>query len=393
MLTRTFLCLLVVLTGTGLAAPRPPAPGDVYGWELPRLTAIDTIDFPRRLVRNRSYGRVVAEISLRRDGEQLDLDYTFVENGDLTRWADKILKSARFSPALLDGSPRAARMPVYVSFLPESDDLPPRYEVWLPTDSAHYQPCLQAHYLAINEGLAPLLIRSGTYGRSTIETDGTAVFEVYVLKDGSREEGRLIHSPSDEHTRDALAALVGMQILPARFKRRGYGCWTRVIVGFCSDWTYPSQPVDLAIAPYRGSPAPVVAPVGASTYIPPQFIAVGADAESVDSGLLARASELVSGHALFSVRVDTNGSVAEWFRARPTDPDALTTDFEYLSYSTRLEDFEERADVSALSLHELARLAADELERLMPFLVFSPGRDASGRRVAMWIAVTPALFR
>ena len=41
----------------------------------------------------------------------------FVENGDLTRWADKILRSARFSPAQLDGSPRAARVGCGVEWL------------------------------------------------------------------------------------------------------------------------------------------------------------------------------------------------------------------------------------------------------------------------------------
>jgi hypothetical protein len=389
---RALIPIFAVLVGSTHAAPPSPSQGDLHGWELPRLESIDTIDFPRRLVRNRSYGRVVAEVHLLRDGTRQDIDFTFVENGDLVRWAEKILRSAKFSPARLDGSPRAARLPVHLLFIPAQDGRPARYEFWLPTDSAYYQPCLHAHFLYVNETLPPLLLRVGSYDRVTGSEDGVVAFEVYVQKDGSREQGRLITAPGDETARQALTALVEMQILPARFRTKSYGSWTRVAVGFCPDWSFPTRTIDRSIVSYRGWPAPVVLPVAATFMIPPQFRRVATDSAGYDAGILQRATELIFGHAIFGARVDTNGSVAEWFRVRPADPEALATDWEYLSYVTRLS---ERSGVSlaSISLPELARIAATEMEKIMSHLRFSPARDERGHKIDAWIAVTPAIFR
>jgi hypothetical protein len=392
---KLLVCLVVAaLAETPLAAPAPPPVGDIYGWELPRILAIDSIDFPKRLVRNRSYGRVVAEVQLRRDGERQDLEFTYVENGELLRWAEKIITSAKFSAARLDGSPVAARVPIHVAFFPETDRRERRIEVWYPTDSADYQSALVDHFLLINNSLAPLLIRSGSFDWvEARESDGGVVtFEVYVQKDGSRERGKLIASPGDAFTRHALAAALDMQILPPRYQRRGYGCWTRVLAGFCPDWDYPTLPVDRALEPYRGWPAPVVAPVGSAYAIPPQVEGLWSDTMLYNQALLNRASELVLGLPLYNARVDTTGHVVEWFRARPAEDELLATDWEYLSWATHLST-ESGPSMDAMSLSELARLAGDELERLLPHLRFRPARDARGHRIAMWVTLSPSLFR
>jgi hypothetical protein len=338
---------------------------------------------------------VVAEINLWRDGSRREIEFTYVQNGDLTRWAEKILKSAQFSAAKLDGSPLASRLPVHVVFLPKEVDLPARYEVWLPTDSANYQACLLAHFLAINESLAPVLVRAGAYDYPSEAAGGGGViaFEVYVNKDGSREEGRLVYTLGDEFTRQALVSAVELQILPARYRSRGFGSWLRVMVGFCPDWTYPTQPIDRTTAPYRGWPAPVVTPVALPPALPPQFVGVDADPESYDYGLLNRASEFVFGHAIFAARIDTLGQVVEWVKARPEDPDGLKTDWEYLSYATSLMDRDSVMPLGSISVSDLARLAAAEIESILPALRFLPGHDITGRKVEMWVAVTPEIFR
>lgn len=392
---KLLVCLLTAaLAETPLCAPAPPPAGDVFGWELPRLLAIDSIEFPKRLVRSRSYGRVVAEVQLRRDGERQALNFTLVENGELSRWAEKILISAKFSPARLDGSPVAARVPIHVVFVPDSDGEDRHIEIWYPTDSAAYQLALIDHFLLINESLAPVLIRSGSFDwveeRNT--EGGVVTFEVFVHKDGSREEGKLIASPGAAFTRHALAAALDMQILPPRFQRRGYGCWTRVLAGFTSDWTYPTRPVDRALEPYRGWPAPVVAPVGAAFVIPPLVMGLWSDTMQYDRPLLARASQLVLGLPIYSARVDTSGRVVEWFRARDAEPELLAADFEYLSWATR-PTAESEASLGMISLPDLARLSGDELERLLPYLRFAPARDMRGRPIAWWVTLTPSLFR
>ena len=355
---------------------------------------MDTIDFPRRLIRNRSYGRVVAEIHVRHDGEQMEIDFTHVENGDLVRWAEKILKSARFTPAKLDGSPVASRIPVHVVFYPKEKSRKERIEVWYPADSATYQPALIEHFLLINEALAPLLIRVGSYDwvEEKSAPGGMVIFEVYVHKDGAREEGHLIASPGDVFTRQALASVLEMQILPSRYRGQGYGCWARVLVGFTPEWTFPTLPVDRALQPYRGWPAPVVAPVGAAPFIPPLFTSIDLDSTLYDRALLSRAAELVLGLPIYNAHVDTTGHVVSWIKARDVESDKLATDWEYLSWGT---DFLQResASLGVMSLAELARLSADELESILPHLRYSPGRDATGRKVDMWITVTPALLR
>jgi hypothetical protein len=392
---KALLCLLLATFTQNLnAAPKPPPPHDLFGWELPGLVSFDSIEFPRRLIRNRSYGRVVAEIHLHRDGEQIEIDFTHIENGDLTRWAEKILKSARFTPAKLDGSPVASRVPVHVVFYAKDDTRKERIEIWYPSDSSTYQAALIEHFLLINESLAPLLIRVGSYDwvEEKSAPGGMVIFEVYVHKDGAREEGRLIYSPGDVFTRQALASVLEMQILPSRYRRQGYGCWTRVLVGFTPEWTFPTLPVDRALQPYRGWPAPVVAAVGAAPFVPPLLKSIDLDSSVYNRALLSRAAELVHGLPLYNVLVDTSGRVVSWFKARDVESDKLATDWEYLSWGT---DFLQResASLGAMSLPELARLSADELESILPYLRFSPGRDATGNRVDMWIALTPALLR
>lgn len=392
---KLLVCLLVaVLADTPLAAPAPPPAGDVFGWELPRLLSIDSIEFPKRLVRNRAYGRVTAEIQLRRDGERQQIDYTYVENGELVRWADKIFTSAKFAPARLDGSPVAARVPMHVIFRPESEGRKPRIEIWYPTDTADYQVALLDQFLLINQSLAPVLIRCGSFDwlEDRRSQGGVVTFEVYVHKDGSREQGRLIESPGDAFTRDALAAALDLKILPARFQRRGYGCWTRVLVGFCRDWSYPTQPVDRAAVPYRGWPAPVVAPAGALPVIPPQVVGLASDTIVYNERLLRRASELVLGLPIYNALVDTSGHVVEWFRARAFEEELLATDWEYLSWASHLPA-ESGEPLGDISLTDLARLSGDELERLLPHLQFAPARNSRGERIAMWVTLTPALFR
>ncbi len=392
---KLLVCLLwAALADTPLAAPAPPPAGDVYGWEVPRLLKIDTIDFPQRLVRSRSYGRVVAELQLRRDGERQDLTFTLVENGELVRWAEKILLSAKFSPAKLDGSPVAARVPVHVVFHPETDTQARRIEVWYPTDSSRYQNALLDHFLLINEGLSPLLLRSGSFDwvEERGSEGGVVRFEVFVQKDGSREEGKLISSPGAAFTRHALAAALDLQVLPPRFQRRGYGCWIRVLAGFTPEWLYPTQPVDRALAPYRGWPAPVVAPVCAAYVIPPQLMGVWSDTMDYNRALLDRASQLVLGLPIYNAHVDTAGRVVEWFRARDAEAELLATDFEYLSWASRTSG-ENGAALGPLSLPDLARISGDELERVIPHLRFSPARDTRGHRVDLWVTLTPSLFR
>jgi hypothetical protein len=392
---KLLVCLLVAaLADTPLAAPAPPPVGDVYGWELPRILSIDSLEFPKRLIRNHSYGRVVAEIQLNRDGEQQDVAYTYIENGELVRWAEKIVTSARFSPARLDGSQVAARVPMHVVFYPEAVGQKRHIEVWYPTDSTVYQGALLEHFLLINQSLAPLLIRAGAFDwvESRQDKGGVVTFEVYVQKDGSREEGRLVESPGDAFTRQALAAALEMQILPPRYQRRGYGCWTRVLAGFCSDWDYPTRPVDRASELYRGWPAPVVAPVGAALFIPPQVAGLVSDTVVYNELLLKRASELVLGLPIYNARVDTSGRVTEWFRAREFENELLAADWEYLYWATRVTD-EGGAPLGQISLPELARLAGNELEHILPALRFTPARTTTGDKIAMWVTITPSLFR
>lgn len=394
-MNKLLVCLLLAaLADTSLASPAPPPAGDMYGWELPRLISIDTIDFPKRLVRNRAYGRVVAEVHLRRDGERQSLHFTLVENRELLRWAEKILTTAKFSPAWLDGSPTAARVPVHVVFVPDMDGEARHIEIWYPTDSANYQSALLDHFLLVNESLAPVLIRSGSYDwvEERESEGGVVTFQVYLHKDGSREDGKLIASPSAALTRHALAAALDMQILPPRFQRHGYGCWTRVLACFTPDWSYPTLPVDRAAEPYRGWPAPVVGPVGGPKVIPPQVMGMWSDTIQVNRALLMRASQLVLGLPIYSALVDTAGHVVEWFRSRDAEPELLSTDFEYLSWATRLSEVSDES-LSALSLSELARLSGDELERLLPNVRFSPARDVAGHAITWWVSLTPAIFR
>lgn len=392
---KLLVCLLcAALADTPLAAPAPPPAGDIYGWELPRILSIDTIEFPKRLVRSRSYGRVVAEVELNRDGERQQIEYTYVDNGELVRWAEKIITSAKFSAARLDGSPVACRVPMHVVFSPETEGQERQIEVWYPTDSAMYQSALLEHFLQINESLAPLLIRVGSFDwvEERQSEGGVVIFEVYVQKDGSREEGRLVQSPGDSFARQALAAALEMQILPPRYQRRGYGCWTRVLAGFCRDWSYPTRPVDRAREHYRGWPAPVVAPVGAALFIPPQVAGLVSDTISYNKVLLRRASELVLGLPMYNAMVDTSGRVVEWFRVREYSNELLSADWEYLSWATRVLQ-EDAGTLGTITLAELARLAGDELEKILPFLKFTPALAPSGGKVAMWVTLTPALFR
>lgn len=389
------MVLVLVWAAHAHAGPPQPKAEDVYGWQPPHVISIDTIKFPRRLVRNRSYGRVVAEISLSRNGSQQKIEFTQVDNGDLKRWATKILQSARFTAGQLDGSPLACRVPVHVVFMAATNGSPARYEVWLPSDSANYRQCLLDHFLEINDGLAPILARAGSYSRAGVPDFalGVVSFEVYVSKDGSREEGRVIYSPDAELTRNALTALVELQILPPRFRNRGYGCWTRVVVGFCADWEYPTRPVDQAKSSYRGWPAPSVVPVINSGQIPPQFIEVSNPPDNFSSDLLELSSGLVQGHALFCARIDTSGAVAEWFRARDVNADAIKTDYEYLLYASSLTNKAVPENLTGLSYLDRARLSAQDLEKIIPFLKFAPARDIEGDRIEMWVLVTPAIFR
>jgi hypothetical protein len=84
--------------------------------------------------------------------------------------------------------------------------------------------------------------------------------------------------------------------------------------------------------------------------------------------------------------------VVAWIKARDVETDKLATDWEYLSWGT---DFLQResASLGAMSLAELARLSADELESIFFNLRYAPGRDVTGRKVDMWITVTPAFLR
>lgn len=377
------------------AGPLQPSDEDVFGWQLPRLISIDTFKFPRRLVRNRSYGRVVVEIILSRNGSQQDIEFTHIDNGDLKRWAIKILKSAKFDAGRLDGSPLSCRVPAHVVFIAKSEDSPARYEVWLPSDSANYRLSLLDHFLEINDGLAPILARAGSYSPSGIPEPalGTVSFEVYVNKDGSREEGRVIYSPHPELTRNALTALVGLKILPPRYRNRSYGCWTRVLVGFCADWEYPTQPVERTQVSYRGWPSPSVVPVLTRGQIAPQFIRVDSPPDRFDSDLMKLSSSLVQGHALFYARIDTSGAVAEWFRARGVNKKTVKTDFEYLLYVSSRMNEPVSEEFAQLNYVDRARLSAQDLERIMPYLIYSPARDILGQRIEMWVLVTPAIFR
>jgi hypothetical protein len=186
---------------------------------------------------------------------------------------------------------------------------------------------------------------------------------------------------------------VELQILPPRYRNRGYGCWTRVIVGFCADWEYPTRPVDRAKSSYRGWPAPVVAPVVNSGVIPPQFREVSSFSGSFNRDLLRLASSLVQGHALFCARIDTSGAVAEWFKARNVDEGAIRTDFEYLSYTSALLGEAPPEELRSMNFTDRARLSAEELESIMPYLLFAPARNAAGDKIDMWVLVTPAIFR
>lgn len=392
---KLLVCLLFAApVHAPLAAPAPPPAGDVFGWELPRVVSIDTIEFPRRLVRNRSYGRVVVEIQLKRDGQVQGVEYTYVENGELVRWAEKIITSAQFTAARLDGSPMPARVPMHVVFYPETNGHERHIEVWYPTDSTFYQAALLEHFLLINGSLAPLLIRAGSFDwvEPRERPGGLVTFEVYVQKDGSREQGRLVDSPGDSFTRQALAAALEMQILPPRFKRQGYGCWIRVLAGFCEDWSYPTRPVDRTSQPYRGWPSPVVTAVGAALFIPPQVQGLTSDTLLYNDLLLRRASELVLGLPVYNARVDTGGHVTEWFLARPYERELLATDWEYLSWATRVPA-EGGESLGAISLPDLARLSGNELERILPHLQFTAGRNRAGDKVPVWVTLTPSLFR
>lgn len=390
-----FIFLSLLWTTLAWAGPLHPSANDVFGWQLPHLISIDTIKFPRRLVRNRSYGRVVVEIILSRNGSQQDIKFTHIDNGDLKRWAVKILKSAKFEAGRLDGSPLSCRVPAHVVFSAKSENSPARYEVWLPSDSANYRPSLLDHFLEINNGLAPILARAGSYSPLGVPEPalGTVSFEVYVNKDGSREEGRVIHSPHPDLTRSALTALVGLQILPPRYRNRGYGCWTRVLVGFCADWEYPTQPVERTQASYRGWPAPTVVPVITLGQIAPQFMRVDSPPESFDSELMKLSSNLVQGHALYYARIDTSGAVAEWFQARGVNKETVRTDFEYLLYVSSMMSEPVSEQLAGLNYVERARLSAQDLESIMPYLIFSPARNILGHRIEMWVLVTPAIFR
>jgi hypothetical protein len=390
-----YVAPLLIWSGFALAGPAPPSQMDVFGWQPPALTSIDTIKFPRRLVRNSSYGRVVAEISLWRDGTTQDIRFTQIDNGDLKRWAIKILRSARFTPGRLDGSPLACRVPVHVLFREASDGEPASYEVWLPSDSASYGRCLLDHFLEINDGLPPIVARAGSYTRSGAPdlALGIVTFEVYVHKDGSREEGHLVYSPDAELTRNALSALVELQVLPPRYRNRGYGCWTRITVGFCRDWDYPTKPVDLTQSPYRGWASPHVVPVINTGEIEPQFMGLLHTADMFSTDLLELASGLVQGHALFCARIDTTGIVAEWFKARDVNVEALKTDYEYLLYTSSRMNEPVPAALVGMNYIDQARLSAQDLQKVLPHLLFSPARDIKGNRVEKWVLVTPAIFR
>lgn len=371
-----------------LAAPPPPEPDDVYGWRLPRPTYIDTIEFPPRLIKNRSYGRVVAEISLHRDGAQEKLEFTLIENGDLTRWAEKLLTSVKFSPALLDGSPQVCRVPAHVVFLPENGRRTPHYEIWLPGDSGNHARGLIAHFLAINRSLPPVLLRAGAYAVNPDTASGLVAFQVYVLKDGSREEGRVVYSDADEHTREALTALVDMRILPPRFSKLSYGCWVRILLGYYAGMEYPTRPIDLATEAYEGWPAPALAPVGARLGIAPLFQSILGD--GYDPGILSVAASIAFGHALFYAHVDTLGHVTEWFRARPPEAELIAVDHEYSLFRSPRATTSASGSIGSLTLIELAWLASAELEKVIPKLRFSPARDSTGAKREEWVIITPA---
>lgn len=380
-----------------MAAPPVPTPGDLFGWELPHLESIDTIPFPRRLKRNRSFGRVVAELKLRYDGSQEGIEFAYVQNRDLLRWAEKILASATFAPARLDGSPQTCRLPAHVLFLPKDDSGPERYEVWLPTDTANYTTALRHHFLAANQCVPPLLLRASSFDRPAGDSvgNGTVVFEVYVNKDGSREEGRVVASPGDAYTREALAAMVDMRILPPRFRNASYGCWTRIVLGFYDDWDYPTRGVDLATEPYLGWPAPVITSVGAQIEHPPLFQSVDTTDQSFDFDMIRLAGNIVYGQATFTLLVDTAGQVQDWLRSRPVDLDALAMDAEYSEYkfpgsvfgdtTSNTDDF--------YTMPDLAAVAAADMENVIPYLKFLPGRDRDGHLHNIWITITPAILR
>jgi hypothetical protein len=370
------------------AAPPPPEPDDVYGWKLPRPIHIDTIDFPARLIKNRSYGRVVAEISLHRDGTQQKLEFTLIENGDLTRWAEKILTGVQFTPALLDGSPQVCRVPAHVVFLEGSDYHSPRYEIWLPGDSGNHAHSLAAHFLAINRSLPPVLLRAGAYAMNPDTSSGLVAFQVYVLKDGSREEGRVVHSGGDERTREALSALVDMRILPPRFNKLSYGCWVRIMLGYYAGMVFPTRPIDLSVAAYEGWPAPVLAPVGARLGVAPQFQSISGD--EYDRGVLNEAADIAFGHALFYAHVDTLGRVTEWFKARPPEAEMIGVDHEYAVFRSPRASASTSASLGSLTLLELAWLASAELEKVIPRFQFSPARNNTGAASDEWVLITPA---
>jgi len=395
MIMRKLLHLCAVLVGTASAAPPLPAPDDLYGWELPKLVSIDTIDFPRRLKRNRSFGRVVAEIKLRYDGSIDGIHFAYVENGDLARWAEKILETAKFTPARLDGSQQACRLPAHVLFLPKDDTHADRYEIWLPTDTTDYRSSLRDHFLMANHCLPPLLIRVGSYAYPPIEdtTSGTVVFEVYVNKDGSRTEGRLISSPGDEYTREALAAMLDMRILPPRFRNVSYGCWVRILIGFFPDWELPTRPVNISKEPYTGWPAPALAAVGTRIAFNPVYQRVDTGVSAASLAAVRRAADIVYGQAAFCAKVNTRGKVVEWFPTRPVDPLLLASDTEYSRYkSAGLFHGQTGAETDRLlPMPDIATLAATEMENIIPYMYFLPARDRQGRPVERWVTITTAL--
>ena len=176
-------------------------------------------------------------------------------------------------------------------------------------------------------------------------------------------------------------------------RNRGYGCWTRVLVGFCSDWEYPTKPVERAVTSYRGWPSPTVVPVITQGQITPQFVRVASLPKSFDLDLLKLSSSIVQGHALFYARIDTSGGVAEWFRARGVHKESVRTDFEYLLYTSSRMNEAVPKEYAGLTYIDRARLSAQDLENIMPYLIFSPARDILGNRIEMWMLITPAIFR
>ena len=275
MMKRAICWLFATLTCTAAAAPPPPAPGNLFGWELPRLQSIDTISFPRRLVRSRSYGRVVAEIHLWRDGSQREIDFTLRAERRPHTLGRKDPEEHEFSPAKLDGSPLASRLPVHVVFLPEDgrsstplrgmaahrlDQLPVMPAGPLPGDQRKPGPGARAR------GCVRLPERGdGARSRHRVRS---LCEQGWLARRGTSHlhGGRRIHTAGAGLRRGV--ADPPRAIPEQRLRMHGCASW----------WAFSTTgpiPRGRSIAPcesYRGWPAPVVTPVALLPVYPPQFV-------------------------------------------------------------------------------------------------------------------------